>query len=84
MITQFAEYYHRPITYGAGGGWVEVFVMILFFGLIIGALVVVYRMVAHSNSAIAQRDPLDIAKERFAKGEITKEEFADIRKELKD
>lgn len=83
MITQLAEYYHRPMAYG-GGDWVEVFVMILFFGLIIGALVVVYRMVARSNSTITQRDPLDIAKERFAKGEITKEEFADIRKELKD
>jgi uncharacterized membrane protein len=29
------------------------------------------------------RDPLDYAKERYAKGEITKEELADIKKELK-
>lgn len=82
QFTQFAEYYHRPMAYG-GGDWIGVFVTILFFGLIIGTLIAVYRIANRPGpSESAYRDPLDIAKERYAKGDITKEEFTDIRKEL--
>lgn len=37
----------------------------------------------HSRLSSGTRDPLDIARERYAKGEITREELVDIRKELK-
>lgn len=83
MTIGFSEYYYHPMAYG-GSDWVGVFVMILFFGLLIGALVMVLRTAGYSKTQSSFRDPLDIAKERFAKGEITKEEFTDIRKELKD
>lgn len=63
------------------------------FGFIMGVLIlaalvalVIYAIRAftnHSRLISRTRDPLDIAKERYAKGEITREELADIRKELK-
>jgi putative membrane protein len=37
---------------------------------------------ARRGGASAERDPLDIARERYAKGEISKEEFEEIKKRL--
>lgn len=67
-----------------GMGWWMVlgFVwMLLFWGAII-ALVVwgVKKLTGRSSSGGAS--PLDIAKERYAKGEISKEQFEQIKKDL--
>jgi putative membrane protein len=72
--------------YGGMGWWMMFggLLMLAFWGGII-ALVVwgVKKLVEHGGSGTAQkRDPLDIAKERYAKGEISKEEFAQIKKDL--
>lgn len=66
---------------GFGSIW-----MILFWVAII-ALVVwgIKALTTRGDSgptAAARRDPLDIAKERFAKGEISKEEFEQLKKDL--
>lgn len=59
------------------------------FGLLVvlviaGVAVYLIRSLAQNTRKTTDvRDPLDYAKERYAKGEITKEELADIRKELK-
>ena len=55
----------------------------LWFLVIVGVMVAVFKMMANHEHGTSHRDPLDIAKERFAKGEISKEELADIKKELK-
>jgi putative membrane protein len=56
----------------------------LFFIILVGLAVYLIRTVAnHHSGQTVTRDPVDIAKERFAKGEISKEEFNDIKKELK-
>jgi putative membrane protein len=63
-----------------GGIW-----MLVFWGLIV-ALVVwgIRKLIEHrdSGAATGRHHSLDIAKERYAKGEISKEEFAQIKKEL--
>ncbi len=72
-----------------GMGWWMVFGgiwMIAFWVLIIALIVWGIRKLAGSGSSGSgtrqKRDPLDIAKERYAKGEISKQEFEQIKKDL--
>lgn len=59
--------------------------MILFWGCI---LYVFFRMVRHGSCYAGHHvshatTPMDILKERYAKGEITKEEFISMKEDLK-
>jgi putative membrane protein len=72
-----------------GWGWWMVFGgiwMLLFWIAIIGLVVWGVRsLMGHKESRTGtpeKRDPLDIAKERYAKGEISKEQFEQIKKDL--
>jgi putative membrane protein len=64
-----------------GMGWWWVFGVVFWEGLI--ALIVwgITRLV-RGGGAASRRNPLDIAKERYAKGEISKEEFEQLKKDL--
>ncbi len=70
------------------GGWMVfgALMMVVFWGLIIALVVWVVRSLTDHRSSgrepSERRDPLDIAKERYAKGEINKEEFDRIKKDL--
>ncbi len=66
------------------GGWVVMGIfMVLFWGAII-ALVVwgIKKLTERGPEAGGRKEPLDIARERYARGEITKEEFDRIKKDL--
>ena len=69
--------------FGTGWGWAfGGFFMILFWiGLIILIAWVVMKIVK-GNSTETKNVALDIARERYAKGEIAKEEFEQIKKDL--
>lgn len=62
-----------------GGIW-----MIIFWGIIIFLIVWgVKKLTEHRGGATYEhRSPLDIAKERYARGEISKEQFEQIKKDL--
>jgi putative membrane protein len=66
---------------GFGGFW-----MVLFWAAAIAFIVwVVKKLTERSNAhvdIISTAIPLDIAKERYAKGEITQEEFLQLKKDL--
>ena len=65
--------------YGYGGGW-----MWIIFVIIIALLV--YFLVQASkkeSEQISTETPLDILKKRYAKGEITKEEFEQMKEDIK-
>jgi putative membrane protein len=67
-----------------GMGWWMVFgvvLMILFWGgLIAFAVWGIRRLTRHDSSE--RGNPLEIAKERYAKGEITKQRYEQLKKDL--
>ncbi len=67
-----------------GMGWWMVFgviLMVLFWGgLITFAIWAIRRWTRHDSSI--KENPLDVAKERYARGEITKQQFEQIKKDL--
>ena len=72
--------------YSDSMAWWMVVWMVMFWGAII-ALVVwgIRRLTDHNENTTSKssaRDALDIAKERYARGEISREEFEQIRRDL--
>jgi putative membrane protein len=63
------------------GGWM-VIGWIAIIGLIVWGVIAVTRHSARSSTPVEKRSPLDIARERYARGEITREEFERIKKDL--
>lgn len=66
-----------------GNEWVGLIWMILLLAFVLVAGLAAWRFLTRNGSTSMGRDPLDIAKERYAKGEITKSELTEIKKELK-
>lgn len=60
--------------------------MLAFWGGLIALVVLgIKRLAEHGGLGGAVKgDPLDIAKARYARGEISREEFEQIRKDLSD
>jgi len=67
--------------YGMGMWWMVIW-MVIFWGGLIALIVWVVRKLTERGSSASKRDPLDVAKERYAKGEISREEFEQIKKDL--
>ena len=71
--------------FGWGGfGILGLFFMVLFWFLVIWAIVALVRYFAHTNYHEIHEDttPLEIIKERYAKGEIKKDEYEQMKKDL--
>jgi len=67
-----------------GGWWVPLMMifMVIFWGAIIALVVWAVRRMTHRETPSGGTSPLDIAKERYAKGEITREQFEQMKKDL--
>ena len=94
----FAQQQQEPDRYAYGpymmnwaGGWYGMFFgplfMIIVLALVIAVAVLLVRWLSGSGHPLQppmppQRAPLDILKERFARGEIDKEEFEERRRVL--
>lgn len=86
-----AQYYsdHGPMTWGWGWGWGHMIfggvMMLLFWGAIVLLVVLIVRWFLGAGSQpSASKTPLDILKERFARGEIDKQEFEERKRALSD
>ena len=69
----------------AGMGWWMAFGgvgMVLFWGGLIALTVWGITKLTKRSDSASKRDPLDVAKERYARGEISKEEFEQIKRDL--
>ena len=75
--------------FGGGNwmGWLGPILMLVFWALVIAGVVLLIRwLVAQGRSAGGTgggRSPMDILKERYARGEITREQFERMREDLK-
>ena len=75
--------------WGMGMGW---FWMLIFWSLIIGITVAVVYVLLNSrkhnqasqNSNLTQSNAVERIKERYAKGEINREEYKQIMKDLEE
>ncbi|MHC5179449.1 MAG: SHOCT domain-containing protein [Planctomycetota bacterium] len=79
--------YHGPHMWG-GGWWMFLgpLMFIVFIAAMVAAVVVIVRWLSGSHGAAPPsppgKTPLDILKERYARGEIDKEEFEERRRVL--
>ncbi len=60
-------------------GWAG---MVIFWGAIIALAVWGIRKVTRKDNSSDRPTPLDIARERYAKGEISRKEFEQLKKDL--
>lgn len=67
---------------GYGGMGFGMLFMIIFWGFIIALLFSLARNRSGGASTAKQETSLDIVKKRFASGEINKEEFEKLKREL--
>lgn len=63
------------------GGWMMI-VWIFIIALIVWGVIALAKHSSSSSDTPQKHDPLDTAKERYAKGEISKEEYETIKKSL--
>ncbi len=67
--------------WGPGFGWIF---MILFWAMIILGIVALAKWLlsAGSPGSSASQQPLDILKQRYARGEITRDQYEQMRRDL--
>jgi putative membrane protein len=66
--------------WGMGLGWIY---MVVLWALVITAVVYLVKFVERKSADVWHETPLEALKRRYAKGEITKEEFEGMKKDLR-
>ena len=87
-VRAFADTFDRGYWYGwghmGGPGWGGMFMWILFLIIAVLLVYVILRGMKGDRSGTSFHEtPLDILKKRYARGEITREQFDEIKNDLK-
>ena len=69
-------------TYFTGMGWWMILWMVLFWSGLTALIVWGITKLSSRDSSSPKHYPLEVAKERYARGEISKEEFEQLEKDL--
>ena len=67
--------------FNTGFGWVMVALMVIFWGVIIALAIWGIKRLS-KNSSGSNSNAFDIVRERYARGEINKEQFEELKKDL--
>lgn len=84
-MLDFSEPYRRSMEYCTSNDWQDVVWMVIIVAAIVtmAVLVVRYLNSTHAKAGVdGDIKAIEIARERYAKGEISKEEFTEIKEEL--
>jgi len=81
-ITEWHWEMHPLWWMWGAGGLVMLLMMLVFWGAVITALVLGIRWLATQNRGLGRDSALAILRERYARGEINREEFEARRKDL--
>ena len=68
--------------WGMGWGWLGSPMMLLFWGLLFFGIIMLLRFWGAGRSSSTRNDPIDILKERYARGEISLEEYEERKRNL--
>ena len=68
--------------FGTAMGWWAIVWMVVFWGGLIALIVWGIKRLTERGDSTSKSNPLDIAKERYANGEITREEFEQLKTDL--
>ncbi len=82
--------WHMWSGWGWGGMFISIVFMLLFWGIIITLVFFAVRSLIRSSQSGGSREgssterqtPLEIIQERYARGEITRQEYQDMRHDL--
>jgi putative membrane protein len=67
--------------WGPGFGWI--FMILIWFLIILGVVALVKSLFGYQGGSTSrQRTPLDILQERYARGEIDKDEYEEKKRDL--
>jgi putative membrane protein len=82
----FGQFGHQEMMLGFGGWLMMVLVVVFWVLVIVGLIYLVKWLISQtrneSGSQYGQGTALDILKKRYARGEISKAEFEEIKKDL--
>jgi putative membrane protein len=78
-------HYHEGIHECGGwhiGGIIMLVLLLVIIGLVVWGVMTLVKHSASASKSTGEQDALDIAKRRYARGEISKEQFDQIKKDL--